>query len=485
MSDSKYSSENKPTEDVEKHEQVEVAPDAHYDPEFIKKTLYVSTFCFRMIDWRLLPIMGMLYAVALIDRTNLGIARTAGMEVDLRLDIGERYSIASMIYFIPYTLLQIPGNIVLRILGARLHLTICVVGWGAAQLGMGFVTSWGALCVCRVILGIFEAGFFPALVYIITTWYKRHEVQKRLALFYIVSIVTGGFSPILAYAMTLLKGKHGYNGWQWIFIIEGAVTIGLGVLAWMFAADFPETSRFVNEEQRKMVLDRVEADRKDSVPDQVTAAKIIKIILDPISWSFGIMFLASTMPAYAVGFFITPILFSMGYTMSEALLLSSPPAGAAMISTFFFAWIADKTKLRAPWLACQNLICITGLMITGYTNLNGTRYFGLFLVNMGASGCVPGVLAYQANNITSHSKRAVTTAITIAMGGVGGIFATTVWRQKDFPKYIPGIWATMACQFTMLLLLAVNTYVFRRRNNLRRQGKVSALENTEGFEYTI
>jgi len=108
-------------------------------------------------------------------------------------------------------------------------------------------------------------------VYIITTWYKRHEVQKRLSLFYIISVILGGFAPILgkskhscfvltwpdvqcyiAYAMTLLAGRHGYGGWQWIFIIEGAATIGLGVLAWLFAADFPETSRFVTEEQRKV-----------------------------------------------------------------------------------------------------------------------------------------------------------------------------------------------------------------------------------------
>ncbi|EAU83958.2 high-affinity nicotinic acid transporter [Coprinopsis cinerea okayama7 len=486
MSESKRSSDLK-VEDIEKREHAATPEvDAHYDPKFIKRTLSdLNVFSRRRVDWRLLPIMGLLYAVALIDRTNLGIARTAGMEEDLQLYVGERYSIASMIYFVPYTILQIPGNIALRYLGARLHLTICVVGWGAAQLGMGFVTDWVQLCICRVLLGVFEAGFFPALVYIITTWYKRHEVQKRLALFYIVSIITGGFSPILAYVFTLLKGTHGYNGWQWIFIIEGAATIGLGVLAWLFAADFPETSRFVNEEERKMILDRVEADRKDSVPDEVTLPKVLKHMSDPIAWSCGLMFLSSTMPAYAVGFFITPILFSMGYTMAEALLLSAPPAGAAMFSTFFFAWLADKTRKRAIWLACQNLIVITGLMVTGYTNSNATRYFGLFLVNMGASGCVPGVLAYQSNNVTSHSKRAVTTAITIAMGGIGGIFATTVWRQKDFPRYIPGIWATMACQFTMLILLGVNSIIFLRRNKLRREGKCGPLENTEGFYYTL
>jgi len=85
-------------------------------------------------------------------------------------------------------------------------------------------------------------------------------------------------------------------------------------------------------------------------------------------------------------------------------------------------------------MAVQNLICITGLFLTGYHKNNGVRYFGLFLINIGASGCIPGVLAYSANNITTHTKRAVSTAVIIAAGGVGGIFATMVYRQKDAPK---------------------------------------------------
>ncbi|RXW19666.1 hypothetical protein EST38_g6179 [Candolleomyces aberdarensis] len=213
-------------EDVEKYEAAPVPVDAHYDPKFVQKTI-------RMVDWRMLPLLGLLYAVALVDRANLGIARTAGMGDDLELGAGERYSIASMIYFVPYIILQVPTNLFLRKLGAQLFLTICVVGWGAAQLGMGFVPNWGLLSLCRALLGVFEAGFFPALVFIITTWYKRHEVQKRLAVFYLSSIVIAGFSSILAYAITFLKGKGGLGGWQWIFIIEGILTIVLGIFTWI------------------------------------------------------------------------------------------------------------------------------------------------------------------------------------------------------------------------------------------------------------
>ncbi|KAH9487295.1 putative transporter C11D3.18C [Psilocybe cubensis] len=473
--DSKNSSDLR-VENIEKSETP--ALDAHYDPAFVKRTI-------RRVDWRMLPLLGFLYAVALIDRTNLGIARSAGMAVDLRLTIGERYSIASMIYFVPYILLEIPSNLVLRFMGARLWLTICVVGWGAAQLGMGFVPTWGYLVLCRVFLGVFEAGFFPALVFIITTWYKRHEVQKRLAIFYLSAMVITAFSSIFAYVLTLLKGRGGLNGWQWIFIIEGVITIALGLLTWLYIPDFPDKSKFLNEAERKMILDRVEADRGDSIPDKMTRAKFFKHFFDPLVWAFAYMFLASTVPAYAIGFFITIILGGMGYSTTEALLLTAPPGLVGAISVYFFAHLSDRTRLRAPWLAAQNLLTITGLFVAAYAKLNAARYVGLFLVNMGASGCVPGVLAYSANNITSHTKRAIQTAVIIAAGGIGGILATTMYREKDYPRYIPGMWATIGFQFGMLAMLAITTFVFHRRNTLRRAGKIGPLEGQEDFYYTL
>ncbi|KAH9485005.1 putative transporter C11D3.18C [Psilocybe cubensis] len=475
--DSKRSSELK-KEDLEEKRDLESPIGAHYDPEFVRKTL-------RLVDWRMLPLLGFLYSVALIDRTNLGIARAAGMEIELKLYIGERYSIASMIYFIPYIILQIPGNIVLRWIGARTWLTICVVGWGIAQLGMGFVKTWGWLVFCRVWLGVFEAGFFPALVFIITTWYKRHEVQKRLAIFYLISILLGGFSSLLAFGIAHLSGRGGYLGWSWIFIIEGTVTIVLGILAWLFVPDFPDKSTFVTDEQRKMILDRVEADRGDSIPDKMTTAKLFHHLSDPIVWIMALMFLCSTMPAYALGFFITIILKSMGYSTFKSLVLTCPPYVFAAISTFVFAYISDKSKQRALWLAVQNLICITGLFITAYHKKDPVRYFGLFLVNAGASGCIPGILAYHSNNITGHTKRSVSTAVIIAAGGVGGIFATMVYRQKDFPKYMPGMWATIGCQFCMFICLGITTAVFWRRNKEYKEGKRGPLESTPGFYYTL
>ncbi|KAF9482378.1 high-affinity nicotinic acid transporter [Pholiota conissans] len=452
--------------------------DANYDPSFVRKTI-------RMVDWRMLPLLGLLYSVALIDRINLGVARTAGMQEDLKLQVGNRYSIASMIYFFPYMLLQIPGNLILRSIGPRNLLTICVVGWGIAQLGMAFVKTWGFLCLCRIFLGAFESVFFPSLVFIITTWYKRYEVQQRLAVFYLSSIAISSFSSVLAYAISLLAGKANLNGWRWIFLLEGALTICLGVLAWFFVPDFPDKSKWLTVEQRKMILDRVEADRGDSVPDELTRAKFFSHLKDPLLWAFGLMFLASTVPAYAIAFFITIILKAMGFSTAQALLLTAPPGIWAAISCFFFAWLSDKTKHRAGWMVVQNMITITGLAIAAYAISNPVRYFGLFLVYGGATGCIPGVLAYSSNNITTHTKRAVHTASIVLWGGVGGIMATTVFREQDFPRYVNGMWATIGLQLMMIVLLGITTFVFKRRNRLRREGKIGPLEGQEDFYYTI
>jgi len=439
----------------------------------------------RRVDWRILPLLGLVYALALIDRTNLGVARIAGMGADLGLEVGNRYSIVSVVYFPPYILLELPSNLVLRKIGPRYWLSFIVVSWGAVQLGMGFVPSWQSLAVCRVLLGVGEAGFFPAIVFIVTTWYTRYEVQKRLAGFYLGAIFISGFSAIMAYAFSLLAGKQGIAGWSWIFIIEGAITITLGILTFFLITDFPEKNKFLTKAQTEVVLRRIEADRGDSIPDPLTPSKIISHLLDWKVWVLGIMFMTQTMPAYFVGFFITIILASMGWGIKDSLLLSAPPYAFAFVFAFFFAWISDKTRKRAVWMAVQVMFTLTGLFVTAYAKSAGARYFGLYFVNAGSAGCIPGVLAYSANNVISQSKRAVSTAIIIAFGGIGGIFATTVFREQDYPKYVPGLWATIGCQFLMLSCLALMTWHFRSQNKKLKDGKVNQLEGRAGFYYTL
>jgi MFS family permease len=193
------------------------------------------------------------------------------------------------------------------------------------------------------------------------------------------------------------------------------------------------------------------------------------------------------MPVYAFAYFTPQIINKgMGYSPGISNLLSAPPFVFSVISAFFFAWVGDKFHTRGPIIAIQCVISIVGLMITAYHTRVGVRYFGMFLGIAGAQGNIPAVLAYQSNNIRMQSKRSVGSALQIGFGAIGGIIASTTFRQKDSPKYLPGLWTTTGLQFFILILLCITSTHFSRRNKEVDNGTAKKpIEGLEGFKYTL
>jgi MFS family permease len=175
----------------------------------------------------------------------------------------------------------------------------------------------------------------------------------------------------------------------------------------------------------------------------------------------------------------------MGYTAGVANLLTAPPVITAVPSALVFAWIGDRYHTRGPIIAIQSLIVITGLMITAYHKRNGVRYFGIFLGYAGCQGNIPAILAYQSNNIRFQSKRAVGSALQIGFGAIGGIIASTTFREQDAPRYITGLWVTAGLQILILLILACTTFYFARQNRKVDRGELLELEGQPGFKYTL
>ncbi|EEH20912.2 hypothetical protein PABG_03143 [Paracoccidioides brasiliensis Pb03] len=443
----------------------------------------------RKIDWRLLPILGALYAIALIDRVNISNARVAGMNAELKLHVGSRYNIALLVFFIPYFIFELPSNIVLRKVGSANWLAFIAFAWGTVMLGQGFVHSWQALTALRFILGFFESGFFPGCVYLISCWYVRYEVQTRLAQFYLFSVLIGGFSSILAFGLMQMQGLRGYLGWRWIFIIEGLITQLVGIASWFLIVDFPDKAHKKNlltSQEAEFIKQRIENDRADAVPDPLTWAKLGKHLADLKLWAFALMFMSSTMPAYAFAYFSPTIIQGMGYSGGIANLLSAPPVVFAVITAYSFALIGDKYHIRVPVIVAQCVIAIVGLMITAYHPKPGPRYVGIFLGTAGCQGNIPAILAYQSNNIRMQSKRSVGSALQIGFGAIGGILASTTFREVDAPKYVPGLWITTGLQFLILGLVTCTTIHFWRRNKQVDEGTATKLiEGLAGFKYTL
>lgn len=220
--------------------------------------------------------------------------------------------------------------------------------------------------------------------------------------------------------------------WRWIYIIEGAITAAAGVGSWFIIVDFPDSpaNTFLTAEEKAFVKARLVADRGPEEHEKVTMKGVLQTAADWKPWAFSLMYMAGAVGVYAFLFFLPIILQGgLGFSLELSFVLSTPPALFSVVEALFISWLADRMKMRGPFIIFQGLVGIVGLCMTGFLNSPAPRYVGTFLGVAGANGLVVTAMAWQANNIVGDSRRAVSTAILISMSGVGGIYSSMVFRK--------------------------------------------------------
>lgn len=174
----------------------------------------------RKVDRHLVPMIMMAYLLCFLDRTNIGNARLFGMEEDLGLT-GNQYQIAVAVLFIPYVLIEVPSNMILKKFTPSKWLAIITVCWGIVSTLMGIVQNFGGLIACRLLLGLLEGGLLPGLTVYLTMFYTKKELGLRIGYLFVSSALAGACGGLLAYGIGFMDGKAGLSGWRWVFIIEG------------------------------------------------------------------------------------------------------------------------------------------------------------------------------------------------------------------------------------------------------------------------
>ncbi|KIW30862.1 uncharacterized protein PV07_02555 [Cladophialophora immunda] len=448
----------------------------------------------RKVDWRLLPLCGALYAVSLVDRLNLPNARLAGMDEALGISIGNRYSVITMVFFIGYILCDFPANFVMRKVGPATFLGAIGFGWGILTIGMGFTKSWVSLLVCRIIFGALEGGLFPGIIFLLSCWYVRHEVQVRFSGFYGAGMLISGLSNLIAYGLSKADGLGGLGGWSWIFIFEGIATCVIAVVVLVFLLDFPDKAArprklairsFLTPEEATVILNRIERDRGDATPEKFSFKKILAELKDWKIWECCLLLLCNNTVAYAFAYFLPLILHgAMGYSILTTYILIFPPYVLAAIWMFIAAYIGDRFMIRGPIIVFNACCTIAGVVMMGYANTASVRYAGVFLGLPPYNASIPAIFSYQHNNIVGQTKRAIGAAVMIAGGGIGGIIASNAFQQKDAPGYRPGLNTVIAVQALTVVIICKNFFVFSRTNRKADRGEI-VIEGREGFRYTL
>lgn len=331
-------------------------------------------------------------------------------------------------------------------------------------------------------------GYYPGCVYLIASWYRRYELQKRFSLFFVLANAISGFANIFALGLVQISRVTSYKGWRWIYIIEGAITILVAIAAYFIVVDFPHSERntFLSSREKAFVVHRLAEDRgKESETDKVTWKVILNTAKDWKIWSFSLMYFAGAAGSYAFNLFLPIILQDgLGFSQELAFLLSAFPPVFAAIEVMLLSWLSDRIHQRGVFVIGQGLLGILGLCMVGFLDNQVSRYVGTFLGQAGSVGIVVTPMAWLANNLRGDSKRSVATAIAIMMSGISGIYSSLVFRQQDAPDYIPGIYAVIAVD-VMAIVLAVDTTLILRRSNKRADSGSKVLEGLPEFRYTL
>ncbi|KAG7407268.1 putative transporter [Fusarium oxysporum f. sp. rapae] len=399
---------------------------------------------------------------------NIANARLAGLEEDLGME-GDQYNVALTIFFVSYIIFEVPANMALKHLSPRIWITLIAVSWGLVMTLMGIVHSYEGLLAARFMLGVPEAGIFPAAAYYITIWYSRHEAMYRTALFYATASLAGAFSGLLAYAITLMDGIGGLAGWQWIFILEGMLTVICGAMAYFTIYNGPDSVSWLTDEEKAYIKVKLAYDGNRSgmgASEEGSKKKYIKdafcdwqvylsvVIYLGISVStYGLVFGLPTIVSTLVSHFgishvsqpripLIDLELIQGYTDRAAQLMTIPPYVTACILTIVVAHLSDRLKRRGYFIAGALTFALVGFIIAittaGHENLARVTYAGCFIACCGFFPAFPGVISWLANNLAGPYKRAIAMSLQISLGNTGGLIGSNIYRAQEKPRYTTG-----------------------------------------------
>ncbi|OTB06841.1 hypothetical protein M426DRAFT_318550 [Hypoxylon sp. CI-4A] len=436
------------------------------------------------IDLHLIPFISILYLLAFLDRVNISNAKLFRLTEDLNLKDNE-YNTALTMFFVPYIIAEIPSNILLKRFSPRVWLPMCMLGFGICSVCQGLVQNYSGFLAVRFFLGMFESGMFPGCFYLISMWYKRNESQKRYSLFFSSTSLAGAFGGLLASAIGKMQGMRGYNGWRWIFILEGVLTAVVGIIFFFIFPTFPEEAKWLTEEERTYVKARLQADQGHNAAERnITFKDVVNTMKDHRVWLGGFMYFGLLVPAYGYAFFAPTIIQTYHYSAIQTQLYSVPPWVASFVFSLIMAALSDWMRHRAAFAVIPLSLSLAAFAtLLKVHNNTPVQYAMLNLITMGTYSTLPIIVCWFNMNLGGHHRRAVGTAWQVGFGNISGIIATFAFLSKDSPNFVNGY--SICLGFTCLSAFASTLYFIsiyvenQRRKKAVRDVGLSDYEKTE------
>lgn len=319
-----------------------------------------------------------------------------------------------------------------------------------------------------------EAGFFAGAVFYLTLFYTRGELAFRIALFFGSALLAGAFSGLLAFGLFQIRDPH-VQGWMWLFIIEGGMTVIFGVVAFFWLPATPSTAWFLSEDEKAIATARHLRDGSGLIGEHFTFSDCFRTWNDPMFGVWCIISFTYPVALSTTSNFLPLILKRLGYSTVITNLLTVPPNLVGFIVLLAVARSSDKHRERSYHIIGALSLSLVGLIILAAVPPDdsssdiGVAYFACFLLCSGAY--IPSCLvhSWHNNNNLNETSRAATTGLLVGLGNLGGILSGATFRTNYAPRYVPTIAATAACNVTCICFTLVMGFWMRGQNRKRNQ----------------
>ncbi|KAK6429181.1 hypothetical protein LTR95_014674 [Oleoguttula sp. CCFEE 5521] len=433
-------------------------------------------------DLRIIPLCAFIYLLCYLDRSNIGNAKV--LNADTHHDLlsethmtNGQYTIALMVFLVAYAIFEVPSNIMLKKMRPSRWIAFLMFSWGSLTVGLGGVGSFGSVTAVRFLLGVFEAGLFPGLVYYLTFWYRTEERSIRVALILASATLAGAFGGAIAYGVGHMNQVGGHSAWRWLFILEGIPSIVSAFAVWFFLPDYPETAKWLSPAEKELAASRLQLEGSHGASKAMTWAEAKATLTDLRLYAHYAIYFGISTPFSSLSLFTPTITAGLGYSGLQAQLMTVPPYAVAYVCTILVSYSADHFNARALHSALFATIGAIGFLVSAVLppTAYSARYGCLIVAASGAFACIPPLLGWLSSNLFTTAAIGLAIAMNIGFGGAPGqIVGVFIYKADEKAKGYPtGHWVNAG----LLLFVAVGcigmTFYYRRLNQaIRKEGGV-------------
>lgn len=380
--------------------------------------------------FRILPFILVLYIVAYLDRVNLGYAALQ-MNAELALT-AEVFGLLSGIFFIGYFFFEVPSNMIMHKIGAKVWIARIMFSWGIIVVLTGFAQTTTHLYILRFLLGVAEAGFFPGIILYLTYWFRARERGKATAVL-LLALPIGGLigAPVSTWILDNISWLS-MSGWRWMFILEGIPAVILGFIVIFYLTNRPANAKWLSQEEKDWLEGELESERQQSLMvNKVSKREMLK---DSKVWKLSLLYFAAYTGIYGLSFWMPTIIKSLSATATTNLeigWLAMIPAVVGIPAILFVGWSADRTNAHKSHLLVCFLISIIGFIGCGFSNSVFMMVLMLAITSAGLYGFTGCFFAYLTFFFT-ESTAPVGIALVNSFAALGGFVGPMILGAVAF-----------------------------------------------------